>query len=86
MCRRRSHPSTSAPPLGKPTPIRIDSPGAWDAALRYCRSKGLELANVSYVLNQGGSASTPIWCYGVNEKYLGELQITATDGAIISSK
>ncbi len=80
--------------LGKPTPINlakleIDSLGAWDIAVDYCRSHGKRLGTVSYVLEQEGASAAPIWsvwCYDPAGNDIGELQILATNGSIISAR
>ncbi len=79
--------------LGKPTAIslaqvQIDSLGAWDIAALWCQSRGQRLATASYVLKQTGASAAPVWsvwCYDPDGNTIGEVQILATSGSIISS-
>ncbi len=79
--------------LGKPTSIslpqiQVDSLGAWDIAVTFCQSRGKQLGTVSYVLKQAGASAAPIWsvwCYDPSGDDIGEIQILATNGSIISS-
>lgn len=68
--------------------IQFDSRDAFDLAQRYARANNKVVDSVSFVLNQKGSSVVPIWsvwCYGPKEKYVGQLQILATDGTVISN-
>jgi hypothetical protein len=79
--------------LGKPTSIslpriQIDSLGAWDIAATFSQSRGRQLGSVSYVLEQKGTSAAPVWsvwCYDPKGADIGEIQILATNGSIISS-
>lgn len=69
--------------------VTLDSAGAWAIAEKYVTANGKKLGSVSYALQQQGRDATPIWsvwCYDLNTRYLGLLQILATDGTVISSE
>ncbi|MFZ0708695.1 MAG: hypothetical protein WAM53_01515 [Terrimicrobiaceae bacterium] len=68
--------------------ITIDSPTAFEIARQFAAANDKHLDTVSYVLQQTGSDSAPIWqvwCYDREGRYFGYLQIAATDGAVIST-
>lgn len=68
--------------------IAIDSRTAFDIAAEYAAANGRNLGTVSYVLQQTGTDSAPvwqIWCYDRAERYFGYLEIAATSGAVIST-
>ena len=68
--------------------ITIDSPTAFDIAQQHAAANGRNLGTVSYVLEQTGSDSAPvwqIWCYDRGGRYFGYLEIVATSGAVIST-
>lgn len=68
--------------------IQFDSRDVFDLAQRYAKANNKVLGSVSLVLNQKGTAAVPVWyvwCYGPNERYLGQLQLLATDGTVISN-
>ena len=77
-----------------PSPIAvermtIDSPAAFDIAQQFAEANGKNLATVSYVLQQSGADSAPVWqvwCYDRGGRYFGYLQIAATNGAVISTE
>jgi hypothetical protein len=76
-----------------PSPIAvermtIDSPAAFDIAQQFAAANGKTLDTVSYVLQQTGADSAPawqIWCYDRGGRYFGYLEITATNGTVIST-
>ena len=76
-----------------PSPIdvermTIDSPAAFDIASHYAAANGRDLATVSYILQQTGADSAPvwqIWCYDRGGRYFGYLEIAATNGTVIST-
>ena len=76
-----------------PTPIAVermavDSRDAFEIARQFAGANDKHLDTVSYVLQQTGSDSAPIWqvwCYDREGRYFGYLQIAATDGAVIST-
>ena len=76
-----------------PSPIAvgrmtIDSPAAFDIAQQFAEANGKNLATVSYVLQQSGADSAPVWqvwCYDRGGRYFGYLQIAATNGTVIST-
>lgn len=68
--------------------VRIDSGAAFDIVQNYARANGRTVGSVSFVLQQKGAASTPVWsvwCYARDGRYLGLLQLLATDGTVISN-
>jgi hypothetical protein len=68
--------------------ITIDSPAAFDIAQQYAEANGRNLGTVSYVLQQTGADSAPvwqIWCYDRGGRYFGYLEIAATNGTVIST-
>jgi hypothetical protein len=76
-----------------PSPIAIermtiDSPAAFDIAQQFAAANDRTLATVSYVLQQTGADSAPvwqIWCYDRGGRYFGYLEIVATNGTVISN-
>ena len=68
--------------------ITIDSPTAFDIAQQHAAANGRNLGTVSYVLEQTGADSAPvwqIWCYDSGGRYFGYLEIAATNGTVIST-
>jgi len=68
--------------------IAIDSPTAFEIAQEVAAANGRNLDSVSYVLQQTGPDSAPvwqIWCYDRGGRYFGYLEIAATNGAVIST-
>ena len=68
--------------------IAIDSPTAFEIAQELAAANGRNLDTVSYVLQQTGLDSAPIWqiwCYDRGGRYFGYLEIIATSGAVIST-
>jgi hypothetical protein len=68
--------------------VLIDSRDAFGIAQGYAKASGKLIASVSFVLNQQGSAAVPVWsvwCYAPDGTYFGEMQLLATDGAVISN-
>ena len=68
--------------------MTIDSPAAFDIAQQFAEANGKNLGTVSYVLQQTGPDSAPVWqvwCYDRGGRYFGYLQIAATNGAVIST-
>ncbi|MEO8206895.1 MAG: hypothetical protein ABI615_12000 [Chthoniobacterales bacterium] len=66
----------------------VDSDGAWNAATKYCTSKGASLATGKVALTQKDAVSDPIWtvrCYDANNGYIGTIVILATTGTVVSS-
>jgi hypothetical protein len=76
-----------------PSPIAIermtiDSPAAFGIAEQFAEANGRNLTSASYVLQQTGSDSAPVWkvwCYDRGGSYFGYLEIAATDGTVIST-
>lgn len=69
--------------------VTVDSPGAWAAAEKYVAGKGRKLGTVSYVLEQKGSAATPVWSvwsYDPAGSYIGLITLSAATGEILSSE
>jgi hypothetical protein len=69
--------------------IAIDSPTAFEIAEELAAANGRNLDTVSYVLQQTGPDSAPvwqIWCYDRGGRYFGYLEIVATSGAVISTE
>ncbi|HEY5811543.1 MAG TPA: hypothetical protein VIT23_02690 [Terrimicrobiaceae bacterium] len=77
-----------------PSPIavermRIDSTAAFEIAEQFSEANNKRLQSVSYVLQQRGEDSAPVWkvwCYDRAGNYFGYLEIAATEGAVISSE
>jgi len=68
--------------------IAIDSPTAFEIAQELAAANGRDLDTVSYILQQTGPDSAPvwqIWCYDRGGRYFGYLEIVATSGAVIST-
>jgi hypothetical protein len=68
--------------------IAIDSPTAFKIAREVAAANGRDLDSVSYVLQQAGADSAPvweIWCYDRAGRYFGYLEIVATNGSVIST-
>lgn len=68
--------------------ITIDSRSAFDIAAQFAAANDHTLKSVSYVLQQTGPDATPvwkIWCYGRGGNYFGYIEISATNGAVIST-
>ena len=66
----------------------VDSSDAFAIAARYGTANGKSVSSVSYALEQKGAGSSPIWsvwCYGPDGRYIGWLQLLATDGSVVSS-
>jgi hypothetical protein len=76
-----------------PSPIAvermtIDSSAAFDIAQQFAEANGKNLGTVSYVLQQSGADSAPVWqvwCYDRGGRYFDTFQIAATNGAVIST-
>jgi hypothetical protein len=76
-----------------PSPIAIermtiDSPAAFGIAQQFSAANGKNLESVSYVLQQTGPDSAPVWkvwCYDRGGRYFGYLEIAATNGTVIST-
>jgi hypothetical protein len=76
-----------------PSPIAmermtIDSPAAFGIAQQFAAANGKNLQSVSYVLQQIGPDSAPvwkIWCYDRGGNYFGYIEIAATNGTVIST-
>jgi hypothetical protein len=68
--------------------ITIDSPAAFEIAEQFAAANDRHLKSVSYVLQQSGPDSAPvwkIWCYDRGGDYFGYIEIAATDGTVIST-
>jgi hypothetical protein len=68
--------------------ITIDSPAAFGIAQQFAEANGRHLTSASYVLQQIGPDSAPVWkvwCYDRGGSYFGYIEITATDGTVIST-
>lgn len=76
-----------------PSPIAvermtIDSPTAFEIAQQFAGANGKHLTSASYVLQQTGTDSAPIWkvwCYDRGGSYFGYIEIAATNGTVIST-
>ena len=68
--------------------IAVDSPAAFELAAQFAAANDRHLDSVSYVLQQTGPDSAPvwkIWCYDRGGRYFGFLEIAATNGTVIST-
>ena len=68
--------------------ITIDSRSAFEIASQFAAANDQTLASVSYVLQQTGADSSPIWklwCYDRRGSYFGYIEISATNGTLIST-
>ncbi len=68
--------------------ITIDSPAAFEIAGQFAAANGQNLQSASYVLQQIGQDSAPlwkVWCYDRGGSYFGYIEIAATNGAVIST-
>jgi hypothetical protein len=74
-----------------PIPIErmtIDSPAAFEIAGQFAEANSKHLQSVSYVLQQTGPDSAPVWkvwCYDRGGDYFGYIEIAATNGTVIST-
>lgn len=76
-----------------PSPIAIermaiDSPAAFEIAQQFAAANGKNLRSASYVLQQTGADSAPVWkvwCYDRGGSYFGYIEIAATNGTVIST-
>lgn len=76
-----------------PSPIAIermviDSPAAFEIAQQFAAANGRHLTSASYVLQQTGPDSAPVWkvwCYDRGGSYFGYIEIAATNGSVIST-
>jgi hypothetical protein len=76
-----------------PSPIAIermtiDSPAAFEIAHQFASANGRHLESASYILQQIGPDSAPVWkvwCYDRRGSYFGYIEIAATDGTVIST-
>jgi len=76
-----------------PSPIAIermtiDSPAAFEIAQQFALANGKNLRSASYVLQQTGVDSAPVWkvwCYDRGGNYFGYIEIAATNGTVIST-
>ncbi|MDX2080182.1 MAG: hypothetical protein SFU53_05300 [Terrimicrobiaceae bacterium] len=69
--------------------VRIDSDAAWNVAGQFCQQKGRKLGSASFVLQQKGVTSAPlwsVWCYDAAGNYIGLVTLLATSGDVISSE
>ena len=68
--------------------ITIDSHSAFEIAAQFAAANDQTLRSVSYVLQQSGPDSSPIWkiwCYDRRGSYFGYLEISATNGSLIAT-
>ena len=68
--------------------ITIDSRSAFEIASQFAAASDQTLKSVSYVLQQTGPDATPvwkIWCYDRGGDYFGYIEISANNGAVIST-
>jgi hypothetical protein len=68
--------------------VTIDSRSAFEIASQFAAANDHTLRSVSYVLQQTGPDSAPlwkIWCYDRSGRNFGYLEVSATNGAIIST-
>ena len=68
--------------------ITIDSRSAFEIASQFAAANDHTLRSVSYVLQQPGPDAAPIWkiwCYDRRGSNFGFLEISATNGAVVSS-
>jgi hypothetical protein len=68
--------------------VTIDSRSAFDIASQFAAANEQTLQSVSYVLQQTGLDSSPVWklwCYDRRGSYFGYVEISATNGTLIST-
>ena len=68
--------------------ITVDSRSAFEIASQFAAANDRTLRSVSYVLQQTGPDSSPlwkIWCYDRGGSYFGYIEISATNGNVIST-
>lgn len=69
--------------------LTFDSGDVFLKALSYATANNKSLGGVSYTLIKKGPDVAPIWdlkCYDPSNHYLGDLQVVATSGEVISHK
>jgi hypothetical protein len=69
--------------------VRIDSGEAFEIARNALGRRGEKMRSASYQLTQRGPAADPVWevwAYGRRNFYLGVVRLSATTGAVISSR
>jgi hypothetical protein len=69
--------------------VMVDSPIAFEVAAAQCQAKGHEMAAADMVLTQPGEGATPVWaitCIDSSGKKIGQVSLSASDGAILSEK
>jgi hypothetical protein len=68
--------------------VTIDSRSAFEIASQFAAANDRTLRSVSYVLQQTGPDSSPvwkIWCYDRGGSYFGYIEISAANGSVIST-
>lgn len=68
--------------------MTIDSPAAFGIAQQFAAANGKKLKSASYILQQKGPDSAPVWkvwCYDRGGQYFGYMEIAATNGTVIST-
>ena len=68
--------------------IAIDSRSAFEIASQFAAANDQTLQSVSYVLQQTGPDASPVWklwCYDRRGSYFGFIEISATNGTLIST-
>ncbi len=69
--------------------VRVDSTDAFGIAREVLGSAGPKMRSASYQLTQRRPAADPIWeiwAYGKYDRYLGFVRVSASSGAVISSR
>jgi len=67
----------------------IDSRMVYELAKKTASSRGYTISSALFQLKKYGKSCEPAWtawCYGLNDKYLGLIEVRAIDGSIISVK
>lgn len=69
--------------------IQVDSNSAFLTAESYAAANGRAIGSVNYTLSRSNGSDTALWtldCFDIENKPIGTLVISATDGSVISSK
>lgn len=67
----------------------IDSRKVYEIAKQNAFSNGYSVSHALFALKNQGKSPEPVWtvwCYGLNDTYLGLIEVRAADGAILSVK
>lgn len=69
--------------------VGVDSPQIFALAQNLCSTAGKTMTHADMVLTQDGDGSVPVWdvkCYGEGRGSLGDIRLSAKDGAVLSQK